>query len=283
MSFSLHRMEPMKKCAKITSSSSSSEPSRLIQLPEELLMYIAKYVGSVDVEDLVNLCKTCVKCRFLCRDSTVLRSVDMNKFTLDQWDPMSEEKETFFNLCVRNGNPDAMFRKGMFLFFKYLHTGVAETNLIIRSAEEGHRPAIYAICLIHLSGIYTFTSDMLSKLQYTDCLQLFQFLRNEKCVVECRKAIWAFFCNKTFITNPAVESRNTLCIGRKCKNLWRPADGKWFFIEEEDDLNLPNDCLRCRIDHEFGWFQNIIERRHSNWGSLAWKHQPLDFDMLRWG
>lgn len=204
----------------------------------------------------------------------------MDKFSLDQWYPMSEEKESFFNLCVRHGNPDAMFRKGLYLFFKYLHTGKAFTELIIRSAEEGFRPAIYAICLLHLSGIYTFKSENLSKLQYTDCLQLFQLLSNEKCVVKCRRAISLFSDNKMFITNEAVGARNHLCIDRDCKFPWRPAYGKWFFVEEDDDLNLPHDCIRCRIDHEIGWFKKLIKMRHSTWGSLAWKPRPFDFDLM---
>lgn len=266
------------KRSKISKGSSSSESSLLLNLPSELLTSIAVSLAKDNIDDVVSLSKTCVDCRGLCREGAVLKSASMDKFIMDK--SMSREKERFFNLCIRQGNPDAMFRKGMFLFFKYLHTGLAKTTLLVRFAALGFRPAIYAICLIHLSGIHTFTTDSLSTLQFSDCLQLFQSLRNDKRVIECRRAILLFFSIKHFISNDAIQARNYLCIGRDCKFHWRPANGNWFFIDEEDDLNSPDDCLRCRLDHEIQWFKNIIERRHSNWGRLAWKPRSLDFDCM---
>lgn len=242
------------------------ENSRLLGLLDELITSIVAQVGSDNVIHLINTSMTCVKLRRIGRDETVLKSVSVDKFTICKWHPMSKEKLDFYNMCISYGNSKAMFCQGMFDFFNILHKGHAETKLLIRSAEEGYRPAIYAISLIDLSGIYKFSEDRLKNLQRSNTLQLFEMVRNEKRVVECRRVFTTFFASKQFLTDDNVKNIKFLCMGWDCNSTWKPANGKWLFHEESDDNNLPNSCIRCRDDHELEWFKKVIDLHHTSWG-----------------
>ncbi|ESQ27666.1 hypothetical protein EUTSA_v10019573mg [Eutrema salsugineum] len=131
----------------------------LNSLPEELLVEISSRVAASSFSDVHNLQLVSKTFQNYCNDGYVFQRVSFHGIPLFPWHRRNREKfSKFFKRCLRNGNPEALYRKGLIDYFhldsakEQGHGGGIE--YLARAAEKGNQEAryVYGIILICLGG-----------------------------------------------------------------------------------------------------------------------------------
>ncbi|XP_010415295.1 PREDICTED: putative F-box protein At1g67623 [Camelina sativa] len=142
----------------LSSSSSSIKKSWktricLDSLPEDLLVEISSCIAASSLSEVRNLRLVSKPFRHICDDGYVLRRLSLQETPLFPWHRDHETFSNFFKRCRKNGNPEALYRKGFIYYFlqNREHKGLKH---LAKAAEKGHKEAkyVYGLILICLGG-----------------------------------------------------------------------------------------------------------------------------------
>lgn len=194
----------------------------------------------------------------------VLQNAAIDFYPYGNWRPLSKGKRQFFSLCVSNGSIEALYRQGLDLYFCTKTKKNEGFNLLLRAAVGGHMTASYLVSLVGLSGNDCVSKEFLGKIGYHDLHQVFQLIRCQKNIINCRTSLEESIQRMTLLDSDSLDRSRFLCDARTCKIGWTLKPSTWIFHNEEQDTNDPKTCLNCRIDYELRWLYSII-RNNGSW------------------
>ncbi|KVI05759.1 hypothetical protein Ccrd_015936 [Cynara cardunculus var. scolymus] len=108
-------------------------------LPGDLLIDVLARVASSSFTDLFNAKLSCRDFLGAAEDEYIFQHVSIDKFPVIHWFPPSDELLSFLNQCIDKGNPEAMFRQGMF--------GTDRNGTRVLEKGVGKRPCRGNICI----------------------------------------------------------------------------------------------------------------------------------------
>ncbi|XP_010474189.1 PREDICTED: putative F-box protein At1g67623 [Camelina sativa] len=238
------------------SSSSSIRKSRktricLDSLPEELLVEISSSIAASSLSEVRSLRLVSKPFRNICDDQYVLCRLSLQETPMFPWNHDHETFSNFFKRCRKNGNPEALFRRGFLHYFldNREHKGL---KYLAKAAEKGNKEAkyVYGLILICLGGQtkqkgFKILSSLVKPLMSTTIEELVE-LRHK--IEKIREFVWDH-------ANPVMERLKTAYVRDKCE-----CDGKTttFLARnpygEDKDMNTSSACEFCLWDHEVELF-----------------------------
>ncbi|ESW27176.1 hypothetical protein PHAVU_003G180400 [Phaseolus vulgaris] len=178
------------------------------------------------------------------------KQVSLEKFPLIPWSH-KEAFDSFMQSCKEGGNIEALYRVGLQELKSFVGDIEKDMKGLKMAAEKGHLEAKYTYALILLCS----HDDDLRK----EGVQYLQFLRNAKCVVNCRNKVITLLEGLwrkpygTLVRNPA-----SLCCKKPCKS-WSLKKGTWQLVDnEDDDDSIQNSCENCRWNVELDFFYDVL-------------------------
>ncbi|XP_010418540.1 PREDICTED: putative F-box protein At1g67623 [Camelina sativa] len=245
----------------LSSSSSSIKKSWktricLDSLPEDLLVEISSCIAASSLSEVRNLRLVSKPFRHICDDGYVLRRLSLQETPLFPWHRDHETFSNFFKRCRKNGNPEALYRKGFIYYFlqNREHKGLKH---LAKAAEKGHKEAkyVYGLILICLGGQtkqkgFKILSSVTKPLLSTTIDELLE-LRYK--IEKIREFVWDH-------ANPVMERLKTAYLREKCK-----CDGKTMMFlarncgwrpynEDNNDMKTSSACEFCLWHHEVELF-----------------------------
>lgn len=127
----------------------------LDSLPEDLLVEISSCIAASSLSAVHNLRVVSKPFRYICDDRYVISrlSLNENEIPLFPWFHDPERFSNFIERCRRNGNPQALYRKGLINYF-FEDQKDKGLKLLSIAAEKGSHEAkyVYGMILICLGG-----------------------------------------------------------------------------------------------------------------------------------
>ncbi|CAA7043297.1 unnamed protein product [Microthlaspi erraticum] len=151
--------------------SSSSSPSfkksshkaatkiSLNSLPNDLLVEISLHVASSSITEIHNLQLVSKSCQRFCNDRYVFHRLSLREIPLFPWHHHNRANfSKFFNRCLKNENPEALYRQGLIDCF-HLDNNDEQNNInrgiacLSKAAKKGNQEAqfVYGMILICLA------------------------------------------------------------------------------------------------------------------------------------
>ncbi|KAG7587071.1 F-box-like domain superfamily [Arabidopsis thaliana x Arabidopsis arenosa] len=130
----------------------------LDSLPEDLLVEISSCVAASSLSEISNLRLVSKSFKRINNDGYILRRLSLNEIPLFPWFHNRVKFHNFFKSCRKNGNPEAIYRKGL---VDYFHRNSSERqrdkglNHIAKVANKGNQEEaqyVYGLILICLGG-----------------------------------------------------------------------------------------------------------------------------------
>jgi len=219
-------------------------------LPQDLLVNVIARVSSESYIDHYNMKVCCRDFFHASKDNYMWQQVSLEKFPLFSWlhEPVFDH---FLQSCKESGNIEALYRDGLRQLSGYkgnIEKGIKDLKM---AAEKGHLEAKYVYGLILLCS---YDDDMRKQ-----GVEYMQFLRNTKCVVNCRNKIMTLFMS-IWRKHREILKRNPtpLCCKKPCKG-WSLKKGTWEPKDnEDDDDSIQNSCENCRWDVELDFFYDVL-------------------------
>ncbi|KAK7292131.1 hypothetical protein RIF29_07848 [Crotalaria pallida] len=223
----------------------SNKRGTTISLPKNLITNIVARVASHSLADLVNLKRCCKDFLDAAEDDFAYKHVSLlHKFPLFPWRPLNDKKLSFLKRCKESQNMDTLFREGL---LEYLRgEKISGLRILKIVALKGHKEAKYVYGMIMLSS----EDEELRK----EGLEHMRFLRESKCVIRCRGKVEKLV-QYAWKKNILLHNKKTLCHNKSICKGWRPREGRWLLLDDEDDNNDNiNMCEYCRWDQELELF-----------------------------
>ncbi|KAK7330232.1 hypothetical protein VNO77_24420 [Canavalia gladiata] len=232
----------------------SSPIASIKSLPKDLLVEVIARVASHSFVDLHNIKMCCKDFLNASEENYVWRQVCLDKFPLIQFSP-NDKVSSFLKRCRESENLESLYREGLREYFNYPNGNIGGLESLKIASEKGHKEAKYVYGMILLCS----QDDESRK----HGLEHVRFLRNSKCIVECRKKVeqlvkYLWRSNGMFGRNhfPLCRFRNT------CKG-WCLKKGRWLLLDDDDDDDDDVDsCEFCRWDHELEFFYSLFNNHN---------------------
>ncbi|XP_076956587.1 F-box protein At2g35280-like [Bidens hawaiensis] len=209
-------------------------------LPQELLVDVLARVASASFTDLFNAKLSCKEFMDSTTDDYISQCISIDKFPIMQWLPPSTRAHSFLTDCFNKGNPESLFRHGMFDYFKEadIESGL---EYLKRAVDKGHPEAIYVYGMILLSR-----GDQSSQCGL-HLLNSMNFSRSYSWnVQDCRSKVRSIL-GQMWINNPVtLEKVNTKC--RKQDHIIRFERRGWS-LDEDEEIASCDTCL---------WYRELI-------------------------
>ncbi|KAF8100055.1 hypothetical protein N665_0232s0027 [Sinapis alba] len=143
----------------VSSSLSSSYPftksnKRIISidsLPKELLVEVSSRTGALSLSAVRNLRLVSKTFRQTCDDKYVISRLSLLELPLFHWSHDPGRFANFFKRCRRNGNPEALYRKGVINYFLENQTQKG-LKYLTKAAGKGNKEAKYVYGMILICG-----------------------------------------------------------------------------------------------------------------------------------
>lgn len=123
--------------------------STIETIPIELVGDIMARVAANSLTDIANVKLSCKVLNEIAEDPYVYQNASLKKFPVGHWWPPSKEEISFLNKCWEYGNPELLYRRGVFGYFSRNQLDSAPEYLK-KAAKLGHIGAIYVIGIILL-------------------------------------------------------------------------------------------------------------------------------------
>lgn len=243
------------------SSSSSFRKSQertnfLDSLPEELRVEISSSIAASSLSAVRNLRLVSKSFRHICDDKNVLNRLSLHEIPLFPWFHNPQRFSNFFKRCRRNGNPEALYRKGLIDYFldNHKHKGL---KYLAEAAEKGNTEAkyVYGLILICLGDKtkqkgFKILSSLIKPLMSNTMKALVE-LR-----YKIRESIWWRGRRAMKKLKRAYIQEKCGCDGRTKMFLVRNC--VWHGYGEDNDMNTCSACEFCLWHHEVElFFDNI--------------------------
>ncbi|KAK4285068.1 hypothetical protein QN277_001812 [Acacia crassicarpa] len=226
------------------------EICRLITcLPTEILEEIASKVASQSLADLYHLKLTCKEMMSITDKDYVYKHASLDRVPFFR-SPEIPQEASFLKRCRLSGNLESLYRKGMEAYLMNYELYEEGLGMVRMAAQNQHKRSMYAFAMVVLLMWRSGRIGNLWTEEFGEALGYLRFLRNHKCVLECRNQVAEFVRRGNMCCFVAQAPIKSLCCNIPCKNTWRLKIGSWFFETEDDDENDPNMCENCRWDHE---------------------------------
>ncbi|XP_059451409.1 putative F-box protein At1g67623 [Corylus avellana] len=226
-------------------------------LPNDLLMEVLVKVASASLTDLLKLKLSCKDFCGLVEDDYIFQHVSLKELPL-VW-CTRDEVLSFLKRCKQSGNPDALFREGIYGYFSSKNPGLG-LEFLEKASKKEHIEATYMYGLILICsggplkqhGFQLLSSLITSKLNGS---------RIKECrrrVKDCIRSMW--------IKNNMARDQEPYCPKETCCNYGRIPNSLtakragWLsndYIENEDDKFTC--CEYCRCHHEVHLFCNMLQ------------------------
>ncbi|XP_028799186.1 uncharacterized protein LOC114754569 [Neltuma alba] len=251
---------PLKRTKITTYDKDASNKSITCGLPTEILLDITLKVASQSLSGLCHLRLTSKEMLNITNDDDVYKHASLNTVPFFRFQEIPQEA-SFLSHCRSNGNLESLYREGMEVYFTNLELYKKGLDMVHKAAQKGHKRSMYAFAMIVLISSDTMRIGFLGTQEFEDALGYLRFLRNQKCVLQCRSNVAEFIRYlrwNNMRSDLVMQIREHLCNNAPCTNTWRLKIGSWCFMTEEDDENDPNMCENCRWDHEVEEFCTMI-------------------------
>lgn len=226
-------------------------------LPNDLLMEVLAKVASTSLTDLYKAKQSCKDFYGLAKDDYIFERVSLKELPL-VWNTR-DEVLSFLSRCKESGNPDALFREGIYGYFSSKNPGPG-LEFLEKASRKGHVEAsyIYGLILICSGGqLKQRGLQLLSSL--ISCK-----LRGSR-IKECRRRVKDYI-RSMWINNNIIRDQEPYFHIKTCNNNGRAPNDLtakrpgWLsgdYIEDEDDMDMC--CEYCRCDHEVHLFCNMLQ------------------------
>jgi len=225
-------------------------------LPSDLLMEVLTKVASASFTDLFNAKLSCKDFYGLTEEDHIFQQVSLKELPLI-W-CTKDEVLFFLKRCKESGNPDALFREGIYGYFssKNPEPGL---EFLEKASRKGHVEAsyIYSLILICSGGrLKQQGLQLLSSL-------IICGLRGSR-IKECRRRV-KDYVQSMWINNKIARDQEPYCHVETCSNYGRMPNSLtarragWHsgnYIEDEDGKFMC--CAYCQCDHEVNLFCNML-------------------------
>lgn len=232
----------------------SNFPTNISCLPQELLIEVVARVASSSTADLVNLKTTSRYLSTVSNDGYVLQHASMDKIPRDMWPLRSHGARTFLGLCKKYGNPEALFRDGVFEYFSVLELDSGFKKLK-KAANKGHGEANYLYGMILLSSKASLDSGI-------EVLKNLLKKLGPKGITECRINIKSFLYHlwiNNVVQPDALDSHEKMFdVGKQGKCDVVGIENGWISDDEKEFITAS--CDLCMWVHEAKIFYNILKR-----------------------
>lgn len=129
----------------------------LNSLPDDLLLEISSRTAASSLSAVRNLRLVSKTFKRTCDEKYVISRLSLHELTLLSWhqgpEPQRKARSlsNFYKRCRRNGNPEALYLKGVNNYFRrnQKHKGL---KLLSQAAKKGNKEAIYIYGLILICG-----------------------------------------------------------------------------------------------------------------------------------
>ncbi|CAA7058342.1 unnamed protein product [Microthlaspi erraticum] len=235
----------------------------LDSLPQDLLVEISSCIGASSLSAVRHLRLVSKPFRYVCDDSYVISTLSLHELPLFPWFHDPERFSNFFERCRRNGNPQALYRKGLINYFleDQKHKGLEFLSI---AAEKGNHEAnyVYGMILICLGGPalvggntkhkgFKILSALIKPLMSNTMKELVE-LR-----YKIRDSIW-------WRGIPVMQELKRAYVREKCE-----CDGRtkrfleyncaWHGYGEDNDMYTSSACETCLWHHEVELFFDNID------------------------
>ncbi|XP_024004711.1 putative F-box protein At1g67623 [Eutrema salsugineum] len=238
-------------------------------LPQDILVEVSSCVAASSLSSVRNLRLVSKSFQQTCDDRYVISRLSLHETPLFHWNHNPERFSNFFKRCRKNGNPEALYRKGLINYFleNQKHKGL---KLLTRAAEKGNHEAnyVYGMILICLGDKgnpggpallggntkqkgFKILSGLIKPLMSTTLQEL----------VELRDRIRDSILWRGI---PVMKELKRAYVREKCE-----CDGKtmkfvayncvWHRYGEDNDMNTSSACEFCLWHHEVELFFYNIE------------------------
>ncbi|KAI9078985.1 hypothetical protein K1719_039032 [Acacia pycnantha] len=237
---------------RIKTTTTCEESSKCITycLPKEILVDISSKVASQSLADLYHLKLTSKEMMNITDDDYVYMHAYLDRVPFFRIRKIPQE-DSFLRCCRSSGNLESLYRQGMKEYFLDTELYVKGLGMLRTAAQKGHKRLMYAFFMIVLMCSNARKGSLGPK-EFEEALGYLRFLRNQKCVLKCRKDVVEFVRFLTWFMHFGCEMapRERLCRNVPCTNAWRLRIGSWCLLTDDDDENDPNMCESCRWDLE---------------------------------
>ncbi|KAI9084393.1 hypothetical protein K1719_033583 [Acacia pycnantha] len=222
-------------------------------LPTSILVEIAAKVASQSLADLHHLKLTSKEIMNITEDDYVYKHASLDKVPLVlKPETIPQRQASFLSRCRSSGNLESLYREGMeqYLCDEFLCNEGLDT--LRMAAQKGHKRSMYAFAMTVLVCQNT-TAEYQSSFK-EEALGYLRFLRNQKCLIKCRKDYVEFVSKFRQFMRPCVVRypRKLLCDNDLCDDSWTLKITSWGINSEDDDEKIQDMCENCRWDYELG-------------------------------
>lgn len=215
-------------------------------LPHELLTEVLAQVASASLADLSNFKLSCRNFLQAANDDYVYQHASIEKFHIP-WPVSNRAAYLFLKRCKKSGNPEALFRLGMYEYFS-LGSTVSGYQLLKTAAEKKHPEATYVFSVILLCSAG-------GELMRRRGFELLSSLKGYG-IRECRRKIRGII-SCLWIRKIIVDEEDDY-IAETC-NCLRSRKRGW---DDGFDI-LIGCCESCLCVTEVTFFSNLLRNRHS--------------------
>ncbi|XP_018443460.2 putative F-box protein At1g67623 [Raphanus sativus] len=244
----------------------------LNSLPDDLLLEISSRTAASSLSAVRNLRLVSKTFKRTCDEKYVISRLSLHELTLLSWhqgpEPQRKARSlsNFYKRCRRNGNPEALYLKGVNNYFRrnQKHKGL---KLLSQAAKKGNKEAIYIYGLILICGggrdIYEEGPVLHGGETKQEGFKILSSLmkplmsKTLKELVDMRDKIGG---NIRWLGTPVMKELKRAYVPDKCGCDGRTSDFiiayncAWHRYGEDNDMNTSSACEICLWDHEVKCF-----------------------------
>lgn len=228
------------KMLKPTAKRGKTDGMSIESLPKELITMILALIASESLTDLFNVKLSCKYLLQLSEDDSVFEKASVDKF--DGWN--MNKVSGFLKRCEESGNPEWLFRLGVYEYFSKSNIDYG-LNCLKRASDKGHIEASYVYSIILIC------SGDKSKEYGLKLLASLKRFRTQEFREKIRKKFrWMWIRNMITVD---IEKEEKCFNVRRCDCLKNWKGGQW----EGEDAAAPC-CDPCFCYREVKFFYELI-------------------------
>lgn len=223
-------------------------------LPEDLLIEILAKVAASSLTNLFNAKLVTKNFLKASENGYIFRHASLKNFSNLLWGN-NDKFWSFMENCNKNGNSEALYKKGMLEFFTHCKEASGLDNLKV-AAQKGHVEASYVY------GVILYLTS--SKQEGLEFLKRCEAKLGGQ-MVECRRRVKEFvgeiwINNKIFLPeNDSSDQKSCSCVIKKNK----VRNNGWDCIDEDDSYG-EGTCEACKWNGEVLRFCNMLRTGNYN-------------------
>ncbi|KAL5569915.1 hypothetical protein UlMin_026490 [Ulmus minor] len=169
-----------KKRRTISADKSLSTPSKIFNLPNELVSKILLHVAASSSIDIFNAMLSCKLFNKQANDDYFYQKRSLEQFPLSRW-YLTDGVLSFFKRCEKSGNVEALYRKGMVEYFSFHLRKKSGLEALMKAANAGHLESTY------VAGVILVCSEDESTIE--EGKRLLSHIKTNQEIKECREKL----------------------------------------------------------------------------------------------